>query len=62
MYELGLKTMPIVVVLGSGAAVAAYFKSKENYWLYGALTFLSIIPYTFLAIMPTNHALNKVLS
>lgn len=62
MYNLGLKTMPIVVLLGSGTAVAAYFKTKENYWLYGALALFLTIPYTLFAIMPTNNSLNQILN
>lgn len=61
MYNLGLKTMPAVVLLGVGSAVAAYLKSKEKYWIYGAIAFFSIIPYTFLGIMPTNNKLNAIL-
>jgi cytochrome c biogenesis protein CcdA len=62
MYSLGFRTMPFVVLLGTGTAAAAFYKTRENYWIYGALALFSIIPYTFLAIMPTNNELNGVLA
>jgi len=54
--------MPILVVLGSGAALAAFSKTKERTWLWGAATFFFIIPFTFAALMPTNNFLEDVLS
>jgi Domain of unknown function (DUF1772) len=61
MYSLGKVTMPIAVALGSGAAVGAYLNTKETVWLWGAATFFSIIPFTFIFLMPTNRYLEGVL-
>jgi hypothetical protein len=61
MYKAGLATMPIVSLLGTGAGIAAFAKTKENYWLYGALAIFSVIPYTIAALMPLNNRLNKIL-
>lgn len=62
MYELGKKTMPKIVILGTAAASYAFWKTREAFWLYGAAALLSIIPYTYLAMMPTNNQLNAVLA
>lgn len=61
MYKSGLATMPIISLLGTGAGIAVYVKTKENYWLYGALAIFSVIPYTLFALMPLNNKLNKIL-
>lgn len=61
VYEIGLRTMPVPALLGSVAAAAAFRKSDEKYWLYGALALFSVIPYTFLFIMPTNKELKAIL-
>lgn len=61
MYELGLKTMPFPSILGTAAAGAALYHTGERYWLYGAVALFSVVPYTFLVIMPTNHRLNTLL-
>jgi uncharacterized membrane protein len=58
MYSLGLRFMPVPALLGTFTAVAAFFKTQEKYWLYGAAALFSVIPYTFLALMPTNKQLN----
>lgn len=61
MYDLGLRTQPVPALLGSVAAVVAYYRSSEKYWLYGAAALFAVIPYTFLAIMPTNKQLKALL-
>lgn len=61
MFNLGLRTMPVFQILGTGAAIACYVKSKENLWLYGAACLFAILPYTYIAIMPTNYYLLGVL-
>ena len=61
MYKTGLATMPIISLLATGTGIAAYFKTKQNYWLYGALGIFSVIPYTLFALMPLNNRLNAIL-
>ena len=53
--------MPIISLLATGTGIAAYVKTKESYWLYGALAIFSVIPYTLIALMPLNNRLNKIL-
>ena len=53
--------MPVPALLGSIAAAAAFQKSEEKYWLYGALALFSVVPYTYIAIMPTNKLLKDIL-
>jgi hypothetical protein len=62
MYDLGISTQPVTAILGSAAAALAFQRSGEKYWLYGAIALFSVIPYTFLAIMPTNKQLKAVLA
>ena len=57
MYNLGLRTMPVVSLLGVGSALAAFQQSKEKCWIYGAIALFSILPYTFVALMPLNNKL-----
>lgn len=61
MYNLGFKTMPFFAILGTGAAIASYVKTKENAWLYGAAALFAVVPFTFIALMPTNKYLEGVL-
>jgi Domain of unknown function (DUF1772) len=44
-----------LISLGSG--VAAWFLGAGSAWLLAALLIGSVVPVTFLAIMPTNHKL-----
>lgn len=53
--------MPIIALLGTIIASVAYFKTKEAYWISGALTQISVLPYTLAAITPLNTRLTKVL-
>jgi|JI10StandDraft_1071094.scaffolds.fasta_scaffold2158580_1 hypothetical protein len=55
MYKWGKTFMPILIVGGTSIAVAAFLKTKENFWLYGGAIFFSIIPYTFGVMMKTNN-------
>lgn len=61
VYDLGRKTIPIIALLGTIIASVAYFKTKEAYWISGALTQISVLPYTLAAITPLNTRLTKVL-
>lgn len=62
MYNLGLRTMPPIIGLGVVAAAAAFYETKEKYWIYGAAAFLSILPYTLVALMPLNNRLEAILA
>jgi len=61
MYQLGVRYMPSLIVIGSLSAFGAYYKTREALWLYGAATLTSVIPFTFLAMMKINNYLNGVL-
>lgn len=62
MYNLGLRSMPPIIGLGIAAAAAAFHESRENYWIYGAAAFFSILPYTLFALMPLNNRLEAILA
>ena len=50
-------SLAIVAIL---AGVAQWFGGGGASWLIGALLIAGVIPFTFLAIMPTNHRLLEV--
>jgi Domain of unknown function (DUF1772) len=39
------------------AGGGAWFTTGDLLWLFGALLIFAVIPFTFIAIMPTNHML-----
>jgi hypothetical protein len=46
--------MPYAAITSICSAVAAYYKTKEVLWLYGAATFSIALPFTFIAIVPLS--------
>ena len=46
-----------LALLGGVAALAAGLAGAGRGWLVGGLLLLSVVPFTFLGIMPTNRAL-----
>lgn len=61
MFLWAVPNMSVLVVGGTVAAIAAYTQTKNNLWLYGAVTFGSIIPYTIFGMGKTNSYLSKSL-
>ena len=60
-YGVGKIFMPLIALGGTVAAGAAYAKTKENLWLIGGATLISIIPFTFIVMKKTNDRLNAIL-
>lgn len=56
-YKLATVMQASLAVLGALAGVAAWAFGGGGGWLLGALLIGAVVPFTFLAIMPTNHRL-----
>lgn len=56
-----LMQAPLALVGGS-AALGAWLTGAGRGWLLGGILLLAVVPVTFLAIMPTNHALLALLA
>ena len=46
-----------VALLGAAAALGVWGGGAERGWLVGGVLLGSVVPFTFLGIMPTNRAL-----
>src|SRR5688500_16818785 len=46
-----------LAVIGGLAALGAWLAGAGSGWLIGGLLFVSVVPFTLLVMMPTNHAL-----
>jgi hypothetical protein len=44
--------------VGGGVALVTWYLGAGRAWLVGGLLLLAVVPFTLLAIMPTNHALH----
>ena len=55
MYQISTPIMVSLILGTTGAAIKAYFDTKENLWLIGGLTMSSIIAYTFIFMMKLNN-------
>lgn len=51
-----LMQAPLAIV-GGLSAIGAWLADGDRGWLAGGLLLLSVVPFTFLVLMPTNHAL-----
>jgi hypothetical protein len=56
-YKGGFAMQAPLTVIGFLLGVAAWWQSGGWLWLWGALAFLAIVPYTLLVMMPTNKRL-----
>src|SRR5215813_1444375 len=48
-----------LAILSFLGGVMVWFLGGGNWWLIGALCIGAVVPFTFLAIMPTNHRLEE---
>src|SRR5262249_18984767 len=48
-----------LAILGFLGGVIVWFLGGGGWWLTGALSIGAVVPFTFLAIMPTNHRLEE---
>lgn len=53
-----LMQAPLALV-GGLSAIGAWLAGGDRGWLAGGLLLLSVVPFTFLVLMPTNHALSS---
>lgn len=56
-YPRGLRMQAPLAIAGFLLAGLAWWQTGRHAWLAGGLVLLANWPYTLLAIMPTNHAL-----
>jgi hypothetical protein len=56
-YKRGFAMQAPLAIIGSLAAVVAWWQTQEWSWLFGAGVLIANWPYTILGIMPTNHRL-----
>jgi uncharacterized membrane protein len=56
-YERGAAMQATLAVVGTLAGVAAGLSSGSTAWLTGSLLLFLVVPFTLIAIFPTNHKL-----
>jgi len=56
-YPRGAMMQATLALVGSVLGVLEWFVTGNALWLLGALVLFANWPYTFIGIMPTNHAL-----
>jgi uncharacterized membrane protein len=57
-YARGFAMQATLAVLGGVGGAAAWWVTREPWFLIGALILVANWPYTLLVIMPVNHRLN----
>ncbi len=57
-YARGFAMQATLAVVGGVAGAAAWWITRESFFLVGALLLIANWPYTLLVIMPVNHRLN----
>ncbi len=56
-YRRGARLQALLAVLGSLSAMLVWIRGGGVAWLWGAVLLFSVVPYTLLAILPTNKQL-----
>jgi hypothetical protein len=56
-YKRATPMQASLAIMGCVAGVAVWVMSGPMRWLWGAILLGSVIPFTFIAVMPTNHRL-----
>jgi hypothetical protein len=56
-YRRGAMMQAPLAIIGGISAIAAWFAGAGPGWLVGGVLLFSVVPFTFLAINPTNNAL-----
>ena len=56
-YKLATVMQASLAIVGFLAGVAAWLVGGSYLWLVAAVLLGSVVPFTFIGIMPTNHAL-----
>ena len=56
-YRRAARLQALLAVLGSLSAMLVWIRGGTVAWLWGAVLFFSVVPYTLLVILPTNKQL-----
>jgi uncharacterized membrane protein len=56
-YRRGARLQALLAVLGSLSAMLVWIRGGNVAWLWGAVLFFSVVPYTLLVILPSNKQL-----
>ena len=57
MYRRAYAMQVVLAVLGTLAALWAWWQGSGFLWLLGALLLFAVVPFTFIRIMPVNNQL-----
>ena len=56
-YKRGAAMQALLAALGSASGIGAWLAGASTIWLVGGLVLISVIPFTLVAIFPTNKQL-----
>jgi hypothetical protein len=59
-YRRGARMQAPLALAGSGAALWTWWLDRDLRWLTGGLLLLFLIPFTVIAILPTNKGLSTI--
>jgi uncharacterized membrane protein len=57
-YRRAARLQASLAVVGTIAALVAWWLSRESLWLVGGLIFFAVVPITLIVIFPTNQQLH----
>jgi hypothetical protein len=58
-YKRGTLMQAPLALIGSAAAISAWWSERNAAWLIGGLFLLLVVPFTLIAIFPTNKRLEN---
>lgn len=58
-YKRGTVMQASLALIGSCSAFVSWWLGKDAAWLIGGLLLFAVVPFTFVAIMPTNKKLES---
>ncbi len=58
-YKRGTRLQAPLALIGSVSALLAWSTDHDRAWMIGGLLFVLVIPFTFIAIFPTNQRLES---
>lgn len=57
-YRRAARLQASLAIVGTVAALVAWWLSRETLWLVGGLIFFAVVPITLIGIFPTNQQLH----